>query len=244
MKKISIIFLLFIPLIAYSQRVVVKNIPEHDFKPIHFGFTLGMNSMDFRIKVSEFAVENDIFPEVSRLSPGFNINVVSNFRFGVHFDLRILPGVAFGQRRIDYYTMDGQELPGSNGNEVSAEPRLIGSQELESSYLELPFIIKYKAVRINNYRPYLIGGVNFRYDLAKNFNEDDEIFLSLRPFDIYLETGFGIDFYLPYFKFSSELKFAVGFMNIIDPRESSRPHYQDAIRKLQSNMFILSFHFE
>lgn len=244
LKKIFVILLLLLPLVARSQRVKVRNLPEYDFKAVHFGFTLGLNTMDFRIRSSEFAVDNDHYPEVSTLTPGFNINVVSNFRLGWHFDFRMLPGVAFGQRRIDYYRMSGRSLPGSGQTEENAEPFLAGSQEVESSFLEFPFIIKYKSVRIDNYRPYLIGGVNFRYDLAKNFNEEDGIFISLKPFDIYMETGFGIDYYLPYFKFSTELKFAMGFLHVLDNRPSSNPGYQNSIGRLQSRLVILSFHFE
>jgi len=234
----------FLSLTAFSQRVRVRNIPEHDFKAIHFGFTLGLNTMDFKIKSSQYAVDNDFYGEVSRLSPGFNINIVSNFRLDRHFDLRLLPGVAFGQRKIDYYTMDGRPLPGSGEGDDGSAPRLAGSQNMESSFIEFPVIIKYKSVRIDNYRPYLIGGLNFRYDLARNFSEEDEIFLRLRPFDIYLETGFGIDFYLPYFKFSTELKYAMGFLNMVDYQPNSQPRYQNALGKLNSHLVILSFHFE
>jgi hypothetical protein len=244
LKNIITIVFLLVPLIASSQRAVVRNLPEHDYRAMHFGFTLGLNTMDFRIRASRFAAANDLYAEVSTLTPGFNINVVSNFRMGNYFDLRILPGVSFGQRKIDYYTMDGLPLPGNVSHDGSAGPLLLTSQELESSFLELPVILKYKSVRINNYRPYLLGGINFRYDLARNFNEDDGIYLDLNPFDTYLETGFGIDFYLPYFKFSTELKYAMGVFEALDRRESSRPQYQNAIKRMRSNLIILSFHFE
>ena len=243
--KYSILILFFlIPFTAYSQRIKVRNIPEHDLKAVHFGFTLGVNTMDFRIRYSDYAVREGYFGEVSALTPGFNINIVSNFRLGWYFDLRILPGVAFGQRRIDFYRIDGPGVPGSPEWPDGNEPRFESSQELESSFIEFPFIIKYKSVRIDNYRPYLIGGVNFRYDLAKNFNEEDNIYLSLSPFDIYAESGFGIDFYLPYFKFSAELKYAIGVLNVLNPRQSRFMAYQDSIERLHSNMLVLSFHFE
>ncbi len=228
-RAVIVIFLLIFPFAAsVAQRVHVRNIPEHDQKPLHFGFTIGLNTMDFRILPSDFAVEDDLFPEVSILSPGFNINVVSNFKLGHFLDFRVLPGIAFGQRQIDYYS----------------DSVLVNSQKLESSFIEVPLIFKYKSVRINNYRPYIIGGVNFRYDLAKNFSEDDNVYLKLKPFDTYLEIGFGIDFYLPYFKFSTELKFAKGLMNVIDYTPNSQPRFQNAIERLGSNLVIFSFHFE
>ncbi len=213
---------------GFSQRIYVKNIPEHDQKPLHFGFTIGLNTMDFRILPSRFAAENSLTPEVNRLSPGFNINVVSNLKLTEFLDFRVLPGISFGQRQIDFYS----------------DTVLVNSQELESSFIEMPLILKYKSVRINNYRPYVIGGVNFRYDLAKNFSEDDQIFLKLKPFDTYIELGFGIDFYLPYFKFSTEVKYSRGFFNKIEYASNSQPQFQNSIERLNSNLIILSFHFE
>ncbi len=244
LKKVLFILLLALPLSAGAQRVIVRNMPEYDHRAVHFGFTLGLNTMDFRIRASEYAVNEGFFAEVSTLTPGFNINIVSNFRLGNHFDFRMLPGVAFGQRRIDYYIVEGGRVPGESGWDSRNEPRLVSSQDIESSFIEFPFIFKYKSVRINNYRPYLVAGTSLRYDLAKNFSEEDEIYLSLKPFDVYLETGFGIDFYLPFFKFSTELKYATGFLHVLEPRPSRRQRYQNAIERLHSNLFILSFHFE
>jgi hypothetical protein len=245
LKKFLCTYFLLIPFLAKSQ----QNIPEHDLRALHFGFTLGLNTMDFKVKQSEIAIENNFFAEVSSLTPGFNINVVSNFRLNSFFDIRILPGVAFGQRRIDYYRIEGETgLPGSvSWNEESVVPD--SHQDLESSFLELPFIIKYKSVRLDNYRPYLVGGINLRYDLAKNFSEDDEIYLGLKPFNIYMETGLGIDFYFPYFKFSAEVKFARGFLNMLQRRYEGLPfdnktRYETAIESIRSNLLIFSFHFE
>ncbi|MGF1586174.1 MAG: porin family protein [Bacteroidales bacterium] len=244
MKKLLLILFFVVPVVANSQRKIVKNLPVHDNKALHFGFTLGLNSMDFRINHSEYAVENIFFAEVSSITPGFNINIVSNFRLSPSFDFRVLPGVAFGQRRIDYYTMDGPGLPGSEQWAEGAVPVADSYQDMESSFLEFPVVLKYKSIRINNYRPYVLGGINLRYDLAKNFNEDDRIYLDLKPFNIYMETGFGIDFYLPYFKLSTELKYATGFLDMLHRRVSSQTKFQDAIGSLKSNLIIFSLHFE
>lgn len=213
---------------AFTQRAVYRNIPEHDQKRLHFGFTLGLNFMDFHIQPSSYAAANEIYPEVSRLLPGFNINIVSNLKLNKYFDLRFLPGIAFGQRNIDYYRYEGY----------------LGFQELESSFLEFPLVLKYSSVRIGNYKPYIISGVNARYDLAKNFNEEDLIFLKLKKLDYYLEFGAGIDFYLPYFRFSTEIKLAKGFRDMLDRVPSAQPFYQDSMSYLKSNLIIVSFHFE
>ena len=228
LKNFLTIGLLLFSLNAFSQRAVVRNIPQHDQKRLHFGFTLGINFMDFEIQPYDFAVANDFYPEVSQLIPGFNINIVSNLKLNRFFDLRFLPGIAFGQRNIDYFRETGY----------------YNYQELESSFLEFPLLLKYSSVRIDNFKPYLIAGVNGRYDLAKNFNEDDGIYIKLKPIDFYLEFGGGIDFYLPYFRFSTEIKYAKGFRDVMSRVPSGQPVYQSSIDYLKSNLLIISFHFE
>jgi len=119
--------------------------------------------------------------------------------------------------------------------------------KIESTYIDLPLLLKYRATRINNVRPYLIGGVNVRNYMARNkeFNEDEEIYIKLRPFDIYYEVGVGVDFYLAYFKFSTEIKYSVGTLNVIssDAYEDF-PQYANSIDKMKSRLFMVSLHFE
>ena len=47
-------------------------------------------------------------------------------------------------------------------------------QRLESSFLEFPLLLKLKGDRMNNVSPYVIGGFNYRYDLAAKKDFDDE----------------------------------------------------------------------
>ena len=119
--------------------------------------------------------------------------------------------------------------------------------QLESNFLDFPLLIKYKSKRVNNYRPYFVAGTNVRYDLAarKDYEEDSDVYVRLKPFDVYFEIGFGVDFYLQYFKFSPELKLSVGMRNILvdDPAEGF-PQYVNSIDRLNSYVVMLCFHFE
>jgi hypothetical protein len=93
----------------------------------------------------------------------------------------------------------------------------------------------------------LIGGMDIRRDMARNkeFNEDENIYIKLKPLDFYYEIGVGIDFYLAYFKFSTEIKYSVGTLNVVSSDASEDfPQYANAIEKLNSRMFMISFHFE
>ena len=219
--------------ILSGQKLKPKNESWYDEKPIHFGFSLGFNSMDFDITPSQKYYQTDsLYPEVSILNPGINIQIVTNLRSSDHLDIRFLPGVSFGQRVIRFYK----------------NRKLVNDQQrLESSFLEFPLLLKYKGNRLNNVRPYVIGGLNFRYDLAgkKEFDDSKPIYIRIKRPDLYYELGAGLDFYLTYFKLSIELKMSNGFGNVL-VREAApgHPEYYNSIEKIKSQIWILAFHFE
>jgi len=222
--------LLLLPLVWNSKAQVarVQNNPDYDFKLIHFGFTVGLNTMDFGIRRP---LNTDLFADVSSISPGFQVSIVSELRLGNYFSLRFLPGITFGQRTLNFYVDSVFDT----------------DMQLESNFLDFPLLIKYKSKRVNNYRPYFVAGPNIRYDLAarKDYEEGSDVYVRLKPFDVYFEIGFGIDFYLQYFKFSPELKLSVGFRDMLvgDPA-AGFPEYVDSIDRLNSYVVMLCFHFE
>lgn len=216
---------------------IYLNYQKVDHKKIHFGFTVGINTMDFKLTPSmkphiEGIDTSMLRPELNNLAPGFHVSVVSSLKLSDNLYLRFLPGISLGQRTIIFY---------DENNQVDSK------MKIESTFIDLPLLLKYKATRINNMRPYLIGGFNVRNDMARNkeFNEDEEIYIKLKPFDIYYELGFGIDFYLQYFKFSTEVKYSVGtFNNVSSDAAEDYPQYANSIDALNSRMFLVSFHFE
>jgi hypothetical protein len=229
---ITVIFLL-IPITSFSQKQKPKNESWYDEKLLHFGFSLGFNTMDFNITPSqEYLAVDSLYPEVTILNPGINIQIVTDLRPARNLDLRFLPGVSFGQRVIRFYK--NEELYNDQ-------------QRLESSFLEFPLLLKYKGERLNNVRPYVIGGLNYRYDLAgkKEYDDEKPIYLRLKRPDLYYELGAGMDFYLTYFKLSVELKMSTGFANVLyKDNPPGHPEYNSAIEKMRSQIWILAFHFE
>jgi hypothetical protein len=224
---------LMMPLDLSGQKQKPKNKSWYDDKLFHFGFSLGFNTMDFRITPSQTYLSADsLYPEVSILNPGINIQIVTNLHPANHWDIRFLPGVSFGQRNIRYYK-----------NNVLYN----GNQRLESSFLEFPLLIKYKGDRLNNVRPYVITGLNFRYDLAakKEYPEEKPVYVRLKRPDLYYEAGAGLDFYLVYFKLSIELKMSNGLFDVLEREPASgQEQYVNAIDKMRSQMWIIAFHFE
>jgi len=232
-KRILILLILLIPVMATAQKAKPKNDSNYDERLLHFGFSMGLNTMDFNAKMNP-SDTNNWTAEVVSLKPGINIQIVMDYRPTTYLDVRFLPGVSFGQRNLNFYDEDGVLVN--------------DEQQLESSFLEFPLLIKGKGMRLNNSRPYLIGGINFRYDLAakKEYDEDSDVYIRLRKADFYYEVGAGIDFYLPYFKLTIEAKMSNGLRDVLvhDEPHPYHPQYVNSIESLKSQMWVLSFHFE
>lgn len=243
MKKIIFaslfLIILSVPTFAQNYKVIKSvsiNKPMMDNKPIHWGFTFGFNKTDFTIFKNESIFDHDsidILGIESSSLPGFFLGPVFNVRLGKYFDLRFLIDISFTQRNFDYNISTGLDT-----NAVYSTTRI----KVPSSFVEFPVLLKYKGQRLNNVRPYFVLGTSAKYDLAslRKVNPD-EPHLKIAPFDMYLELGPGFDFYMPYFKFSIELKYSNGFFNL---NESDNSFYSKPIDALKSHSFMLSFHFE
>ncbi len=242
-KYIFCVFLIFIGTsVLLAQKPKVKNDPNHDDKRVHFGFSLGVNFMDYRIEHAEPAAEDGVYVGLKELVPGINIHAIANLRLAENFDLRTLPGISFGERYMYF-----MEKTDSGMVSILDDP----DYKVNSSYLELPILFKYKSKRLNNFRPYLIGGGNLRYDLSikKEYDIKDQL-LMIAPLDVYAEIGFGMDFYLTFFKFGTEIKYSFSLSNILlrsDKNGEIPPEfvrYTSYLESINSHMVILLFHFE
>lgn len=246
MKRfLLIVFFLLISgslLLAQIKRPVILNDPDYDVsKPLKFGFSLGLNMMDLDIRNSN-KLETDedgktfqYFSEVTHINPGLNVNAICDLRLTENFHLRFLPGYSFGQRNVDFFRVD------------SDKSTLETTMNIESSFIEMPLGVKYQSQRFNNVRPYLLFGGNYRIDLAayKRLKVEKGVLIRLEKSDFYYEIGFGVDFFLTYFKFSAEIKWSSGIFNAIsnDFAEGAE-NYRNAIDHMRSQLIIISFHFE
>ena len=87
---------------------IALNYQKVDQKKIHFGFTVGFNTMDFKLTPSMEPIVNGadtsfLIPEINKLSPGFHVSVVSSLKLTDNLNLRFLPGISLGQRNFLFY---------------------------------------------------------------------------------------------------------------------------------------------
>jgi len=242
-KPILIISLLLSTLTVFSQTERPRNLTSFDFKRIHFGFTVGLNLMDMGF-TRNYEAEEFLYADLSQLQPGFQVSIVSDLRLSENWNLRFLPGISFGSREIWFYDY----TDGVVGDPVEI-PHVDNPTPLGPAFLDFPLHFKYRSKRVNNYRPYVVGGLNFRYDMSAKkpgvYDQDSDEYMKFKRGDLYFEFGFGLDNYLKYFKFSPEIKLAVGLMNMIDPEgRTGNPQFANSISYARSYIIMLNFHFE
>jgi len=255
--KHLLLFLIFLCLTGkvFSQSRQVPNKPDYDQAPYHFGFLLGFNQMLFTLKttpgyqkqfyynnndIQQIADQNcdsaNLFNLEAEPTVGFVIGIVGNLRLGEYFDLRFTPSLTFGERNLDYSLM-------SYRGKVAPE-MLYVTKNIQSTFVDFPFSVRYKAKRIHNVRPYILAGAKYSLDLASNAKKKDDnnaAYVFINRKDIYALGGVGFDFYTAYFKFGTEISMSYGLFDILKHDGSI---YTGAIDRMSSKIFQISFTFE
>jgi hypothetical protein len=245
LRLAAFLIILGLNLDAFAQRGRhrYENLRQHDNKPYHFGFSLGLNQMNFALKpvedFSELPEDRENFGGLHTLNSvlpvkenGFHIGIVSNLKLDPQLDLRFVPTLSFGDRKIHYL--------GKNG---SSQPVTV-VENIESTFIDFPLHLKYKSIRMTNTRVYVIGGLKYSYDLASNQDKKDtgeEVRIRLSRNDLYYDVGVGFDYYFQYFKFSTEIKGSFGLTNLNRPENTI---YTNSIDRLNSRIIMISFLFE
>jgi hypothetical protein len=112
----------------------------------------------------------------------------------------------------------------------------------ESTVVEIPFLVKYKSARRKNTRMYLIGGITPGYEASGTSDlEENADLLQIERFNLSAEFGFGLDLYYPLFKFSPEIRFSKGLLNLLSDKPNDLSAGLDA---LKTNVISLYFHFQ
>lgn len=233
-----------------AQRSKVLNLPKYEYTQYHFGFTLGLNQMNFTVKpaadlhtrmfqshqLGELVQDSAMLLSVnSQPVLGFNIGIIGDMRLGRYFSVRFVPTLAFGERYLNYSIM------GYDDGEMS---RIDIRKSIASGLVDFPILFKYKSKRLNNMLAYLTAGAQYSLDLAsgaKKKDENQEIHVKLQKHDVYIVVGVGFDFFNPWFKFGMELKMAYGLMDMLKAEDNI---YTMGIDRLNSKIFQLCFTFE
>jgi len=237
MKKfITFILLIIFSHASYAQlfsKEKVKNRAFWDKKPLTYGYYLGFNSLDFKFQYKT-NVHKDI---LVKSSTGFNVGLIGNLRLTDYLDLRFEPGLSFTTRTLTY--PESYTTPTDDFTETSNSERIV-----KSTYVYLPLLLKINTKRINNFKPFLLAGASTAINLSSNEKSLDDN--SAGKFRMtsntnFLELGFGIDLYLPYFKFTPSIRGVFGQGNELVKDKDSNSPWTGNISKMQTRGFFINF---
>lgn len=232
-----------------QQRVV------SDDKLLHFGFSLGVDFLSYNVEEKDDQTQMDHFGSgvvyhARTMSPGvgFSVGFISDLRLTKHLSLRFCPGMHFGERTITYrMSYNDEYMPDSL---ISGMWCKNNKPSVLSLPIDLPFYVKWAADREANYRPYITVGGGVSFDLGRS---KDRVILQ-KTMDYFLEIGLGCDLYFPWFKLGPEIRYRIGFNNILTPTsdveklEWGLPEddyfYTDALSRLTNQQISLIFNFE
>lgn len=218
---------------AAQHRQKLENRPYADLKRWHLGFSVGMHMQDLKFTHNGFVTDDGQrwVAEVPGYSPGFCVNVLGALRLHKYFELRLSPGMYFGNKTVQMMDAYGEATQ---------------RQDVKSAYVVAPLDLKISGDRLRNARPYVLAGVMGTFDVSKKRPEP----LRFNTFDAYLSLGIGCDFYLPFFKLNPEVKFCFGLTDVL---QHKRPDLADdpemikvtnSLKKVKSSMIVITFNFE
>lgn len=173
----------------------IKNQENFDKDFLSWGYFLGFNSYDY-----QFNYEHDKKDILVDNSLGFSVGLIGNMRINDYFDLRFEPGLYITQRNLRY---DPSYFDGVAFNSSDL------LREVKSTYIHLPLLLKISTKRINNFKPFVVGGFSTALNLSSNQENPDDNSVGefrSRKSVLFYELGFGIDFYLYWFKFTPSIR--------------------------------------
>jgi len=246
-RTLLLIFLMLsVTIASVAQQRRVQNKPYIDLRPLHLGISIGLNMQDVEFQnVGPQTITMDdgsqlpasVLCDADMWNPGFSVGVLADFRLHQHLSLRISPTMHFGSKHLVFRNLlDPTE---------SGRPRET-TQDMKNTYLSVPVDLKFSAQRFNNYRPYIIAGLNPMVNLTGK----DQDFVHLKRYDLMFEVGLGCDFYLPFFKLIPELKFCYGIIDALDQShvneltDINKRAFAQSVSSAHTKMVVLTLYFE
>ncbi|MDO7138107.1 MULTISPECIES: porin family protein [Algibacter] len=204
-----------------------------EYKLLRWGYFLGFNNYDFN-----FDYNQDLQDVYVKSTTGFNVGLIGNLRINKFLDIRIEPGLLITTRELNY----------SPTYFVDAEPRTSDlTREVKSTYIHIPLLLKVSTKRINNFKPFVVGGFSTALNLSSNQDNPNDNkngqFRTIKN-SLFYELGFGIDFYLYNFKFTPSIRGVFGLNDELVRDEDPNSPWTSNINSMKSRGVFINFTFQ
>ena len=237
MKPLKYLFFLVVIVFQAEAQLFTKerlvNNENFDKTRLSYGYYLGFNNYDFNIDYN-----NDVDDIQVIKSVGFNVGLIGNIRINDYFDVRLEPGLVMSNRTLSF---SGSYFEGLVYEEKDLE------RELRSTYVHIPLLIKISTKRVDNIKPFIVGGISTALNLSSNQDNPDDnsqgVFRLVKN-NLYYELGIGVDIFLTWFKFTPSIR---GVFSIKDEHikdlDLNSPWTRN-IDQMQTRGFFINFTFQ
>ena len=221
--------LIFLIIISSNDIHAQHNNWRYDLRRFNLGFMIGLNIADVKMYYGDVEFDRRTRKGLKSIKatevPGINIGIITNLKIWKNLDLRFIPAVSLQQRNFTYF-FDDQSIV----------------KRLESSYVDLPLMIKFKSNYYAHHRVYVMTGLKYSWNLVsdKKVKQDPNL-LKIDSSDLSWEFAFGIDIYGERVKLTPELRYSLGLRNIYYPDNTN---FGYAIKMLSTQTIMICLNFE
>lgn len=235
MKKL--LFIIAVLIVTQStqaqlfNRERLTNLATFDNKLLSWGYFLGFNNYDYNFDYIEEKGNTKTDINVEGES-GFNVGLVGDLRINKFINLRLEPGLYFTQRNLMF--------PG-----FEEEKDFL--REVKATYIHIPLLVKISTKRLNNFKPFVVAGISTSINLSSNEDNPDDNFqgeFRSTSNTNYYELGFGVDFYLFYFKFTPSIRGLFATSNELVQDNSTNSPWTGNISKMATRAWVINFTFQ
>ena len=231
MKKVFVVIFLVVFSInnlKAQKKDIVQYRQNWDKQQMFWGYFLGVNKKDYKISYKT----NNAFI-VSTPSLGFEVGLIGDLRLHKNISLRLEPGLSSNSKELAFTHISGIQD---------------SIREVNSTYFRIPLLLKFNTDRLDNMRPYVVGGVSYDYNFSSNQdnpddNSDGEFRTKKNNFSY--ELGIGVDLYLPYFIFSPSIRgvFAINDELVRDNASNGPSAWTDPVDYFGTRGVFIKFAF-
>ena len=235
-KRLTLVILVLFSWSMHGQLFTkerIKNQENFDMQFLSWGYFLGVNSYDFN-----FDYERDRPDILVDKTLGFSVGLIGNMRINNHLDLRLEPGLFITKRILNY---DPSYFGGTSFTEADLQ------REVRSTYVHVPLLLKFSTKRINNIKPFIVGGFSTAINLSSNEeNPEDNSngqFRTKRNM-LFYELGFGVDLYMFWFKFTPSIRGVFGINDELIRDEDPNSPWTSNITSMKTRGLFINFTFQ
>lgn len=211
----------------------ILNNENFDKALLSWGYFLGFSSYDFN-----FDYKQDLKDIHVERNAGFNVGLIANLRVNEFIDIRLEPGLHITSRNLYYDESYFQGMSFGSSDLL---------REVKSTYIHVPLLLKLSTKRLNNFKPFIVGGFSTALNLSSNQdNPDDNSNGQFRTKKnmVFYELGFGIDFYLYWFKFTPSIRGVFALKDEVVRDEDPNSPWTSNIHSMKTRGLFINFTFQ